>query len=59
MTDAILELIDIAVSLAESQFSGKDLAHTLLDIVQRGVEAYEAHTGTQLDVGLIEAEDAL
>ena len=59
MTDAILELVEIAVSLAESQFSGTELARTLFDIVQRGVDAYEAHTGTQLDVGLVEAEDPL
>jgi hypothetical protein len=59
MTDAILELVEIAVGLAESQFSGKDLAHTLLDIVQRGADAYEENTGKSLNVGLVEAEDAL
>ena len=59
MTDTILELIDIAVTLAESQFSGSELAHTLLDIVHRGVNAYEENTGKSLNVGLVEAEDPL
>ncbi len=58
-TDLIFELVEMAVSLAESQFSGTELARTLLDIVQRGVDAYEEHTGTSLDVGLVEAEDTL
>jgi len=59
MTDAILELVEIAVSLAESQFSGTELARTLFDIVHRGVNAYEENTGKSLNVGLVEAEDPL
>jgi hypothetical protein len=58
-TDVILELIDIAISIAHNQFSGTDLKYALLDIVDRAVEAYNEHTGAALDADLITAEEAL
>jgi hypothetical protein len=57
--DLIVELVEIAVTLAETQFSGTELAATLADIIQRGVDAYEAHTGTPVDVRFLDAEEAL
>lgn len=58
-TETILELVDIAVSLAESQLSGSALANTLADIAHRGMEAYEAHTGESLNESSIEEEAEL
>ena len=57
--DMIIELIDFAISMAQSQFSGTELARTLLDIVGHAVEAYNEHTGDSLDTGLITAEGLL
>jgi hypothetical protein len=59
-----LEILELAVSLAKTQASGslqKDatLAGILLEIVEKAVQAYQAHTGEPLDPSLIKAEDVL
>ncbi len=49
------EIVELAVSLTEIQTSGKlqqqdaTLAGILLQIIQKGVQAYREHTGETLD----------
>ena len=56
-TSLILQLVQIAISLAQSQLDSKDATSILVGIVQKGVQAYETHTGQPLDKDLIKAED--
>jgi hypothetical protein len=58
-TELILELVETAIELAQSQMSGTELEHTLLDIVRKGVDAYQEHTGETLDPSLIGAEESI
>jgi len=53
----IFQIVQVAIALAQSQLDSKDVANTLLGIVQKGVQAYEANTGLPLDPKLIKAED--
>jgi hypothetical protein len=53
----IFQIVQAAIGLAQSQLDSKDIASTLLGIVQKSVQAYEADTGLPLDPKLIEAED--
>jgi len=53
----IFQIVQAAIALAQSQLDSKDVANTLLGIVQKGVQAYEANTGLPLDPKLIKAED--
>ena len=60
-TTLVFEILQLAVALAQSQFSGPAagkivVSQTLLDIVQKGTQAYEQHTGQPLDQALIKAE---
>jgi hypothetical protein len=55
----ILQLIEVAIALARSQLQPGDAANTLAGIVQRGLSAYEAHTGQPLDPLLIKVEQPL
>ena len=59
-----LEIIDLALSIAKTQTAGKlqqgaALADTLLQIIQKAVQAYQNQTGQPLDPSLIKAEDVL
>jgi hypothetical protein len=58
------EIAELAVSLARTQASGRvqqdaELAGTLLQIIQKAVQAYQDHTGKVLDPNLIKAEDRI
>jgi len=53
----IFQIVQAAIALAQSQLDSKDVANTLLGIVKKGVQAYEANTGLPLDPKLIKAED--
>ena len=60
----IVELADIAISLARSLGDGKiqddaAIAKTLLDIVDRGIEAYNEHSGEPISLNLIRPEETL
>jgi hypothetical protein len=60
-TTLVFEILQLAVALAQSQFSGGAagkiaITQTLLDIVQKGTEAYQQHTGQPMDPALIKAE---
>jgi len=54
----ILELVDLAISMAQQLDNGttKDV---LLQLVYRGTQAYEEHTGETLNPSAIEVEDLL
>jgi hypothetical protein len=60
-SDLVLRLVEIAISLVQSQAGGSarqdaSAANTLLALIQKGVQAYEEHTGKPLDPALIKAE---
>jgi len=55
----IIDLLHLGVSLAETHAAGQDVAHILLDIVRKGVQAYEDQTGETLTPDLIRAENAI
>ncbi|HEY2383283.1 MAG TPA: hypothetical protein VGK48_19070 [Terriglobia bacterium] len=55
----ILQLIEVAIALAQTQLEPGDTASTLAGIVQRAVAAYEASTGQPLDPLLIKVEAPL
>jgi hypothetical protein len=62
--NTIFDIVELAVSLARIQAGGKvqqdaSVADTLLKIVRKGAEAYQAHTGQALDPSLIQAEDTI
>jgi hypothetical protein len=52
----ILQLIEVAIALAQSQLAPGDAASTLAGIVQRAVSAYEANTGQPMDLSLLKPE---
>jgi hypothetical protein len=56
-TALIFQIVQVAISLAQSQLDSKDVASSLLAIVRQGTQAYEANTGLPLDPNLIKAED--
>ena len=53
----IVNLVDLAIALAQSQLDSGDAKQALLGIVQKGVRGYEDHTGEPLDLSLIKAEE--
>jgi hypothetical protein len=52
----VLQLVQVAISLAQSQLNSKDAASALLRIVQRASQAYEAQTGQPINLELIKPE---
>jgi hypothetical protein len=58
-SDLIFELVELAISLAQAEIDSGNVEQTLLDIVQKGVQAYEDHTGEQFDPLLIGVENTL
>jgi len=57
----VIALVEIAISLAHSLGKGSvqgdaTTAKSLLDIINKGVEAYQEHTGEPLDPNLIRPE---
>ncbi|HEY2381841.1 MAG TPA: hypothetical protein VGK48_11740 [Terriglobia bacterium] len=61
MTDLILQILQLTLSLAEEQLKGQSgqslaIGQILLQIVQKGADAYRLHTGQPLDVSLIQPE---
>jgi hypothetical protein len=57
--ELIFGLVDLAVSLAQTQLDSGDIAPTLLDIARRAAQAYRDHTGETLDPKLIAVEARL
>ena len=63
-TDLIIQILQLALSLAQAQLTGKpaqdlSIPKTLLEIVQKGAQAYQLQTGRPLDVSLIKPEAEL
>jgi hypothetical protein len=56
MQSLILQLVEVAIALVQSQLGPGEGATVLAGIVQRGIAAYEAHTGEGLDPSLIKPE---
>ncbi len=56
-SNLILNLVDLAIALAQNQLDVGDAKQALLGIVRKGVRAYEDHTGEPLDPLLIKAEE--
>ena len=59
----VLQIADLALSAAERHLVGTskhDLAvgETLLEIIRKGVEVYEQHTGEPLDPSMIKPEQS-
>jgi hypothetical protein len=55
----ISQLVELAISLAQTQLDSGDTEPTLLDIVHKSVQAYKDHTGESLKVNLIRKEKPL
>ena len=55
----ILEFVDLAISLIQTHLDSQEAEQTLVDILQKAVQAYEDHTGETLDPRLIGAESRL
>jgi len=53
--NVIYQLVEVALSLAQSELEGPELERTLLDIIQKGVEAYQEQKGEPLDPRLVSA----
>lgn len=57
--NVILEFVDLAISLIQTHLDGDEAARAFLDILTKGVHAYEDHTGESLDPSLIGAESRI
>ena len=62
--DVVFEIVNLAVSLAQVQTTGKAqqdavLSGILLQIIARAIQAYHDHTGETLDPSLIKPEQVL
>ena len=57
--EVIREFLDLAIALAEAHLAGRDVAQILLNIVRKGVQAWEDQTGKTLNPELIRAETAV
>lgn len=53
MSALILQLVELALSLAQSQLKGSDLERTLVQVIQKGVAVYHDQTGKPLDPQLV------
>ena len=53
----VLDLVDVAISLARTQMDSGDAKQALLAIVQKGAAAYRDHMGEPLDLSLIKTEE--
>jgi hypothetical protein len=63
-TNLIIQILQLALSLAQAQLTGKPaqeiaIDKVLLEIVQKGAEAYRLQTGQPLDVSLIKPEGGI
>jgi hypothetical protein len=59
-SDLVLQLVEVAISMAQSQSDDAgELSQTLLDIIEKGRQAYEQHTGELLDPLQIQEEEPI
>lgn len=59
IVDKILAAVDAVLNIAGTAIPGAQLADALVKIIQKGVSAYEAHTGQPIDPSLIKPMDPL
>jgi hypothetical protein len=59
MQNLILQLVEVAIALAQSQLAPGDAAATLAGIVERAVSASQTQAGQPLDPSLIKQEAPL
>ena len=57
--DLILQLVEVAIGLAQSQLEPGEAASTFAGIALRAESAYLAQTGQPLDTLMIKAEEPL
>jgi hypothetical protein len=57
--EVVFGLVQLAISLAQTQLDPRDIAPTLLEIVRKAVQSYQDHTGEPLDAKLIAMEARL
>jgi hypothetical protein len=57
--DLILDLVGLAIALAQAHMQSEDVEQTLIDIVTTAVAAYHDHTGEPLDPQLVGLESRL
>jgi len=55
----IFDIVELAVTLAQTQLDSGDVAPTLIDIATKAAAAYRDHTGELLDPGMIGLEETL
>jgi hypothetical protein len=55
----ILQFVDLAISLIQTHLNGNEAKVAFLDILRKGVQAYESHTGETLDPKLIGVESRI
>jgi hypothetical protein len=63
-SDVVFEIVNLAVSLAQTQTSGRAqqdavLSGILLQIIAKAIQAYHDHTGETLAPSLIKPEEVL
>jgi len=57
--EIVLQLVETAIELAQSQLPHEDLTATLLDIVQKGADAYHEHTGEPINASMVGIEESI
>jgi hypothetical protein len=57
--DLILEFVDLAISLIQTHLKDHEAEDAFLDILKKGVQAYEEHTGETPDPSLIGVESRI
>jgi hypothetical protein len=55
----IYNLVELAISLAQSHLDGSELENTLIDLVHKSIEAFEDLTGKTLDPDTLLPETTL
>ena len=55
----IYNLLELAISLAQSHLDGSKLENTLADLVTKSIEAFEDQTGKAFDPQMLRFQSAL
>ena len=59
MKDVIYELVELALSLMQTQLKDDDFETAVLDIIEKALHAYEEQTGEPLNPQLVQAQLAI
>ena len=55
----IMEFVDLAIALIQTYLKDDEAKDAFLNVIRKGVDAWEDHTGEPLDPKLIGAESRL